>query len=160
MGHVSALITLPLEESGRPITSTEGLTGKHISLLWERMAMIYGHRWVSSYGERDDGTWLKGLHDVTPDQVGVGLEKCRTSGDEWPPTLPIFRDRCLPEKKEPLPLYLRDERKEICAFVSDGKCRGNVCVRICEDAWLCEWHYENRYDDVIREAVRKRHASA
>lgn len=57
--------------------------------------MIYGHRWTSSYGEKDDSTWRKGLADVTPDQVGIGLERCRTSGDEWPPTLPIFRGRCL-----------------------------------------------------------------
>lgn len=72
------------------------LTPRHIALLWERMAMIYGHRWTSSYGDKDDGTWLSGLADITPEQIGLGLEKCRTSGDEWPPTLPVFRARCLP----------------------------------------------------------------
>lgn len=56
--------------------------------------MIYGFKWTSSYGEKDDGTWLKGLSDVTKEEIGIGLEKCRTSDDEWPPTLPMFRDRC------------------------------------------------------------------
>jgi hypothetical protein len=121
------------------------------------MAMIYGHKWTSSYGEKDDGTWLKGLYDITPEQVGVGLEKCRTSDDEWPPTLPIFRYRCLPPKKEPLPPYLRDQSTgEACAFCDDGNCRGRVCVRVSEKSWLCEWHYEHNYDAVIREAIKKR----
>lgn len=60
------------------------------------MAKIYGHRWVSSYGETDDGTWLSGLYDVTPDQVRNGLEKLRVSAQGWPPTLPEFRSMCLP----------------------------------------------------------------
>lgn len=66
------------------------------------MAMVYGHRWVSSYGEADDGTWLSGLHDVTTDQIGAGLEKCRTSKEGWPPTLPEFRAMCLPVKRDPI----------------------------------------------------------
>ncbi len=76
-----------------------GLTERHIDLLWERMAKIYGHKWVSSYGETDDGSWLSGLHDVTPAQVSVGLEHCRTSAEPWPPSLPEFRAMCLPMKR-------------------------------------------------------------
>ncbi len=75
------------------------MTDRHIRVLWERMAKIYGHKWVSSYGEMDDGTWLTGLGDVTPEQVGAGLEKCRTSAEPWPPTLPEFRAMCLPAKR-------------------------------------------------------------
>lgn len=74
------------------------LTDRHIAKLWERMAMIYGHRWTSSYGDKDDGTWLAGLADVAPEQIGAGLEKCRTNGQPWPPTLPEFRAMCLPDK--------------------------------------------------------------
>lgn len=71
--------------------------------------MVYGHKWVSSYGEADDGTWLTGLSDVTPDQVKLGLEKCRTSDDVWPPTLPGFRSLCLLAYKETSArLYLPD----------------------------------------------------
>lgn len=72
------------------------LTETHIGRLWERMAKIYGHRWVSSYGELDDGSWLSGLADVTPEQIGVGLEKLRISASAWPPSLPEFRAMCLP----------------------------------------------------------------
>lgn len=75
-----------------------GLTDRHMGVLWERMAKIYGHKWVSSYGEEDDGTWLTGLHDVTPEQIGVGLEACRVSAEPWPPTLPQFRAMCLPSR--------------------------------------------------------------
>ncbi len=63
------------------------------------MAKIYGHKWVSSYGETDDGSWLSGLHDVTPEQVSVGLESCRVRNDPWPPSLPEFRAMCLPAKR-------------------------------------------------------------
>jgi hypothetical protein len=64
------------------------------------MTMIYGHRWTSSYGEKDDGTWLTGLADVTVEQIKTGLEKCRTrtiqpGREDWPPTLTEFRALCL-----------------------------------------------------------------
>lgn len=74
--------------------SPSALTERHIQLLWERMAKIYGHKWVSSFGVLDDGTWLLGLCDVTPEQISVGLEHCRTRADAWPPTLPEFRSMC------------------------------------------------------------------
>ena len=83
----------------------KGLSTEHIDLLWLRMAKIYGHKWVSSFGQSDDDTWLKGLWDITPEQVGAGLEKCRISKETWPPTLPEFRTMCLPEKSPP---YHRD----------------------------------------------------
>lgn len=58
------------------------------------MAKIYGHKWVSSFGAADDGTWLSGLRDVTLSQIGIGLERCRTRSEPWPPTLPEFRALC------------------------------------------------------------------
>ena len=70
------------------------------------MAKIYGHKWTSSYGESDDGTWLAGLYDVTIDQVRYGLERLRVDGERiWPPTLPEFRLLCLPER---VPAYHKD----------------------------------------------------
>mgnify|MGYP003479115462 CR=1 FL=1 len=97
MQHVSTLITQsPPESSGH--TTPSGLTEAHMERLWMRMGRVYGHKWVSAYGESDDGTWLAGLWDVTPEQIGAGLEKCRTNPDCWPPTLPKFRSMCKPEK--------------------------------------------------------------
>ncbi len=67
------------------------------------MASIYGHRWLSSYGPTDaDDTWLRGLADLTPAELAIGLRACvqfaRTNalaGDvDWPPTLGEFRHRC------------------------------------------------------------------
>ena len=71
------------------------LTDRHIDRLWERMTKIYGHKWVSSYGVADDGSWLAGLHDVAPALICYGLEKCRVGENAWPPSLPEFRAMCL-----------------------------------------------------------------
>lgn len=59
------------------------------------MAKIYGHRWVSSYGEEDDGTWLSALAQLTPAHLAYGLQQCLEAGEEWPPSLPAFRNMCL-----------------------------------------------------------------
>jgi hypothetical protein len=64
------------------------------------MAEIYGHKWVSAYGDSSDadgaaGTWAKGLAGITPQQVAEGLKACVVSSDPWPPTLPEFRAMCL-----------------------------------------------------------------
>jgi len=66
--------------------------------LWQRMAEIYGHRWVSAYGD-DAGagagrTWAKGLAGITAEQIAIGLSAALASADEWPPTLPRFRAMC------------------------------------------------------------------
>lgn len=58
------------------------------------MARIYGHKWTS-IAESDDGTWLAGLQDLTPENIAIGLGALLQSGDEWPPSLPEFRDCCL-----------------------------------------------------------------
>lgn len=71
------------------------LTDSHIKQLWERMAMLYGHRWTSAYGVKDDGTWLTVLGDLTPEQLGTGLRAAVAAGEEWPPSAPAFRNLCL-----------------------------------------------------------------
>lgn len=64
------------------------------------MGQLYGHRWVSSYGEVDDGTWLTGLQDVTPEQLAMGVQHCLQRGEAWPPSLPEFRKRCRPRPQD------------------------------------------------------------
>ncbi len=59
------------------------------------MTRIYGHKWTSSFGESDDGTWLKGLQDLPLEMIREGLECCLTQTDTWPPTLPEFRQLCI-----------------------------------------------------------------
>jgi hypothetical protein len=67
------------------------------------MTQIYGHRWLSSYGDSaDEGRlsetamiWKKGLRGVTSKQIAEGLAQCLEQGDPWPPSLPEFRLLCL-----------------------------------------------------------------
>lgn len=58
------------------------------------MTEMYGHRWTSQQGEEPNDTWIRGLVDINPVQLGCGLVSCRDSADGWPPTLPEFRAKC------------------------------------------------------------------
>lgn len=66
--------------------------------LWLHMAGLYGHRWTSAYGEDPHRTagreWALVLQDLSRQQIDTGLEACRVSGDDWPPSAPAFRARC------------------------------------------------------------------
>lgn len=94
-------------QSGKPwqtgpssTTKPGGLRREHIARLWQRMAAIYGHKWVSSYGADDaDDTWLRGLGGITPNEVAGALSACVERGDPWPPTLPEFRALCRAPKE-------------------------------------------------------------
>lgn len=68
--------------------------------VWVRMSEIYGHRFTSSYGIDPNDTWAKGLHDMTPQEIGHGLAACITmsKGNEWPPNLAEFRAMCRPQR--------------------------------------------------------------
>ena len=104
MQHVATLTTLRPHASPGPTPTSSSqnlLKERHIANLWQRMVKIYGHRWTSSYGETDDGTWLKALQALTPAQVGWGLSRCATHrADGWPPTLPEFRALCTPTAED------------------------------------------------------------
>lgn len=68
---------------------------KHdIDDLWAKMGRIYGHRWITSYGECDDGTWLWALRSLTREHLAHGIKTCVKAGKEWPPTMPEFRAMC------------------------------------------------------------------
>lgn len=83
---------------GRPLTASIGQ--KHIDHLWYRMAGIFGHKWVSSYGETPSDTWLAALSHLSPDQLLEGILRCLRWPDKWPPTLPEFIELCEQGKKE------------------------------------------------------------
>ena len=83
---------LPIREAFKEIESL--LTSAHIESLWIKMTSTYGHRWVSSYGEKDDGTWLAGLRGISKEQIASGYIRLVESGEEWPPSLPEFRRLC------------------------------------------------------------------
>ena len=83
------------------------LSPEHISELWRRMTDIFGAQWSSQHGEIDhDDTWLRGLSDLTPQDLSIGLSACATmppddNGKFWAPTLPQFRDMCKPKDTRP-----------------------------------------------------------
>ena len=63
--------------------------------LWLRMTEIYGHKWVSSYGEEPNESWSRCLMGLSADQVAQGMNALMEREDEWPPTATGFRNMCL-----------------------------------------------------------------
>lgn len=81
----------------------ERLSTALLDRFWQRMSEIYGHRWVSSYGAVPSDTWARGLAGFTGEQIARGLAACLKTTEEWPPSLPAFRDRCLTVQNVPEP---------------------------------------------------------
>ena len=78
-------------------SSSKGcLSAKHFDALWARMADMFGHKWVSSYGLDPSPTWQEGLADLSVEEVKSGLTALKGWVEEWPPTLPQFRSLCRP----------------------------------------------------------------
>ena len=70
-----------------------------VTALWVRMRHIYGERWTRSYGDDPAHgaglTWAQGLAGLSGDELACGLNRCVSSAEPWPPTLPEFRALCL-----------------------------------------------------------------
>lgn len=77
----------------------ERLPQGQIDLLWIRLTAIYGHRFVSAFGDDPRNvvgdTWARTLADLGPEDLARGLRACAFGSDDWPPTLPAFRAFCL-----------------------------------------------------------------
>lgn len=124
------------------------LSESDIETLWSRMAAIYGHRWVSSYGPADaDDTWLMGLSGLTQADLARGLASCVCSGNEWPPSLPLFRRLCLglPDKGFVLESVMRKD-------LSDP-----VSVEIARQ--IGSYNLRNWDDRRIEERIKRLYAS-
>lgn len=90
------------------------LPPKAIARFWTRMAEIYGHKWMSQFGECADDrgnltsaaqTWSQGLATIPLEAISTGFSALVEKGNEWPPSLPEFLALCQPEK--PLAAYHR-----------------------------------------------------
>lgn len=84
--------------------NTSALSDRHVVRLFTRMAHLYGHRWVSVYGQAVDANgkptssarqWLYDLRDMTPEQVALGVAEVETRALEWPPGPIEFKRLCL-----------------------------------------------------------------
>lgn len=62
--------------------------------LWDSMIEIYGHKFLSSYGERPSWGWYHTLNDLSFADFGVGIMKCRDRGADFPPDATQFYDLC------------------------------------------------------------------
>ncbi len=84
--------------------------------MWQRMIEIYGHAWVSQYGEPTEAfrertgeeverlsptvtTWREVLHGITPKELDRGIRDCIRRAEEWPPNAGQFRQRCRPPRQ-------------------------------------------------------------
>lgn len=65
------------------------------------MTRLYGHRWVSSYGESDDGTWARVLRGVTAEQLAAAVDVVHEHHPEWPPTAGEFLNLCGGHREQP-----------------------------------------------------------
>lgn len=72
------------------------LSGDEMDQLWAMMAGLYGHKWVSSYGEEVDpmGIWRAALKGISFEQIKFGFNKLTMKGAAWPPGAPEFRSMC------------------------------------------------------------------
>ena len=120
----------------------KGLTTEHIDLLWLRMAKIYGHKWTSSYGESDDGTWLSALRCVTTEKVKHGLELCLARNDPWPPSLPEFIQMCLD-----IP-----DIETVTSQILSGRPTGTLSAMIAKQ--IGSWDLRNSTASELRKRVR------
>ena len=71
-----------------------------IDRLWVRMAQIYGHKWVSSYGTEPTKPWIDVISRMSNDQIAHGLNLILKSGDDWPVSLVKFNQFCASAKPQ------------------------------------------------------------
>jgi len=91
----------PRDSNQRDVTKLSPLSNRTVRHLWSKMVSIYGHRWVTNFGdtaEHPDGSltdagavWSFGLAGLDAKQVDVGITSALMGAYRWPPTLPEFR---------------------------------------------------------------------
>lgn len=75
----------------------KGLDRALVETLWQLMGSMYGHKWVSSYGEEvdPDRVWAATLYNLDEAAIRKGMRACVDQRLEWPPSAPEFRDLCI-----------------------------------------------------------------
>ena len=88
--------------------------------LWEVMAQMFGHSWVSQYGDIDGGayqTWGRGLQRLTVDQIAKGVNATQQWEGSFPPNLGQFIKLCTQLEQKPLDYlaYAQEKMKRLAA---------------------------------------------
>ena len=63
--------------------------------LWDKMAVLYGHKFASQFGSMPCPDWAHVLIGITGRQMADGLNACLRDYPEWPPGAAQFRALCL-----------------------------------------------------------------
>lgn len=123
----------PNGQSSQRVASTNE---RVMARIWQRMTELYGHRWISAWGEvsNPDGTltsaaqtWAQGLGRYSLNEIRQAFEKLIERGDEWPPTLPAFMGLCREKRAAPYhrvfgpalpppevdPVFIREQLKKM-----------------------------------------------
>ena len=81
-------------EHSPPSKDSNRIHNRLIARGWTRMAEVYGHKWVSQYGECSDSDGNLTSAEMLMRLISRGFSKIVESGDEWPPSLPQFLEMC------------------------------------------------------------------
>lgn len=77
-----------------------GSGSNRLLMVWQALAEMYGTLWTESHGPTPSATWRHGLADLADSQIEQGLRETLDSGDQYPPSLPVFRERCKGESMD------------------------------------------------------------
>lgn len=118
--------------------------------LWDRMAAIYGHAWTSAYGLAPAGAcadeWALAIGSMDRAQATRAIERCRISGDRFPPTPSLFREWGLG-----IPSF-EAVRAELLSRDSSQLSPFAVAVARRMDLWAWRHADADRADRMLREA--------
>lgn len=133
------------------------VTTRTIEMLWDKMSAMFGHRWTSSFGEKTDpdGVWMRCLQELTPHDIGNGLNAVALSGMDWPPTAPQFREMCVNHALINLPSA--DEAYfELCHFMRSGSRNYQLLSPATYWAWrtLDHWNFRHMNADKAEKTFR------
>jgi len=88
------------EMNSRPLRSTgKEYSDKVFMKFWRTMSAIFLGKWTSQVGTTPNAIWIKGLGDLSADEIATGLNGIEVFGRKsggWPPNMIEFRDLCKP----------------------------------------------------------------
>ena len=89
MQKISELVQKPSTKNW-PTSGGSVARDSRATLLWTRLAEMYGQRWLRDYGDEPTETWVRAVSGLSNDQVRKALTNLAKSGNPHPPTLPEF----------------------------------------------------------------------
>ena len=96
-----------LSSAKRQGDSTQGLSKSNafIATLWLQLTDIYGAYFTTKHGDKDSGVWFQALHDVSEEEIALGLRALFDDErfETWPPNCIQFRHLCIKRRKKELP---------------------------------------------------------